>query len=429
MHSSLVRRSAHSPVSAVEVPFEEPLHLRDYWNVVRRRRGLAFLVFLVILGAGLARVALLRPVYKATAQILIERQIPSVLEFEQHPRTQAVDDFYQTQYRLLQSRLLARQVVERLGLLKEPEFGGPRSEAEVNTARQSAPGASPDMEQAIDGFLSSLRIEPIRDSQMVSVSFLSRRPDLAAHAVNTLAEAYIQQTLEFRYRVSAEAGSWLTDEANEQARKVQAAEAALQEFKEKEGLVSIDERRTLVEQRLKDLGSALTAAKTRRLQKEALYGQMQAASNPEELPGAMESPLIQGLRAELAQLERQGAQLAAKGYLEQHPEAVRLSAPDRGDAPEDRARGPARHQGRPERLRRGRGRRGAHLRGAGGGEERVARAREAGPALRRPQAGPRREPQRWPTSWWRARSRPTWPATSAPPTSTSSTRPSCRASP
>ena len=88
--------------------------------MVRRRRGLAFFILLLILAAGLARVVLLRPVYQATAQILIERQIPSVLEFEQHPRAQAVDDFYQTQYRLLQSRLLARQVVERLGLLKRP---------------------------------------------------------------------------------------------------------------------------------------------------------------------------------------------------------------------------------------------------------------------------------------------------------------------
>jgi capsular exopolysaccharide synthesis family protein len=326
MHTSLVRRSAPGALPAVEFPLEEPLHLRDYWNVVRRRRGLAFLIFLLILAAGTARVVLQRPVYQATAQILIERQIPSVLEFEQHPRTsQAWDDFYQTQYRLLQSRLLARQVVERIGLLHDPEFGGPRSTTEVSAARQATPGASPVMEQAIDAFLAALGIEPIRDSQMVAVSFLAGRPELAAQAVNTLAEAYIQQTLEFRYRVSAEAGSWLTDEANEQARKVQAAEAALQEFKEKEGLVSIDERRTLVEQRLKDLGSALTAAKTRRLHKEALYGQMQAAVNPEELPGAMDSPLIQGLRAELAQLERQGAQLAAQGYLDQHPEAVRLN--------------------------------------------------------------------------------------------------------
>jgi capsular exopolysaccharide synthesis family protein len=325
MHTSLVRRSAPGPLPAFEVPFEEPLHLRDYWNVVRRRRGLAICVLLLVVAAGMARVVLLRPEYQATAQILIERQIPSILEFEQPRAGQAWDDFYQTQYRLLQSRLLARRAVERVGLLHDPEFGGPRTTAEVSAATKAAPGASPAMEQAINAFLAGLGIEPIRDSQMVAVSFLARRPELAAQAVNTLADVYIQQTLEFRYRVSAEAGSWLAGEANEQARKVQAAESALQEFKEREGLVSIDERRTLVEQRLKDLGSALTAAKTRRLQKEALYGQMQHAASPEELPGAMASPLIQGLRAELAQLERQGAQLAAKGYLEQHPEAVRLS--------------------------------------------------------------------------------------------------------
>jgi hypothetical protein len=113
-------------------------------------------------------------------------------------------------------------------------------------------------------------------------------------------------------------------ESYKKAQKVQSAEAALQHIKEKEGLVSIEERRTLLEQRLKDLGGALTAAKTRRIQKEALYGQMQAG-NPEELAGALESPLIQGLRAELAQLERQGAQLAAQGFLDQHPEMVRLN--------------------------------------------------------------------------------------------------------
>ena len=326
MHAPLVRRSAPEDFPAGDSTLEEPLHLRDYWNVVRRRRALAFLVFLLIVAAGVARVVLVRPRYEATAQILIEREIPSVLEFEQSPRaSQAWDDFYQTQYRLLQSRLLARQVVERLGLLHDPEFGGPRSTAEVNAAHEAPPGRSPVMEEAIGAYLARLEIEPIRDSQMVEVRFQALRPDLAAQAVNTLAEVYIQQTLEFRYRVSAEAGSWLTNEAEEQARTVQAAEAALQEFKEKEGLVSIEERRILLEQRLKDLGSALTVAKTRRLEKEALYGQMRGVRDAEALPGVIASPLIQTLHAELANLERQGGQLAAKGYLEQHPEAVRLS--------------------------------------------------------------------------------------------------------
>jgi capsular exopolysaccharide synthesis family protein len=331
MQTSLARRPALDAFPVAEPPSsEEPLHLRDYWNVVRRRRGLAFLTFLLIVAAGAARVLLLRPVYQATSQILIEREIPSVLEFDQQHATKAWDDFYQTQYRLLQSRLLARQVVSRLDLLNDPEFGGPRPESERGAATKAAPGTSVAMEQAIDSFRDRLDVEPIRDSQIVEVGFRSLRPELAAQAVNTLAEVYIQQTLEFRYRVSAEAGTWLTNEADEQAQKVQAAEAALQTFKEQQGLVSIDERRTLLEQKLKDLGAALTVAKTRRLQKEALYQQMQGAANPEDLPGVIESPLVQSLRGELANLERQGAQLAAKGNLEMHPDVVRLNQEIKG---------------------------------------------------------------------------------------------------
>jgi capsular exopolysaccharide synthesis family protein len=310
-----------------DAPVPESLHVRDYWHVVVRRRGLALLVLALVVGAVAVRVVVIRPLYEATAQILIERQIPSVLEFEKSARTdEAWDDFYQTQYRLLQSRLLARKVVERLHLLQDPEFGGPRSSAEMQVAESAAAGASPDMEAAIDSFLDRLKIQPLKNSQLVGATFSAHRPDLAAQAANTLAEVYIQQTLDFRYRVSAEAGVWLSDESKEQAHKVEAAEAELQKFKEKEGLVSIEDRRALLEQKLKDLGSSLTVARTRRLEKEARYRQMQATANPEELPEAIGSPVIQGLRAELASLERQGAQLEAKGYMAQHPEVVKLTS-------------------------------------------------------------------------------------------------------
>jgi succinoglycan biosynthesis transport protein ExoP len=303
----------------------ESLHLRDYWNVLRRRRGLAFLVLLLVVGLGVARVYLIRPLYWSTAQILIERNVPNVLDFDRNARVNdALEDFYQTQYRLLQSRLLARKVVERLHLLDDPEFGGPRAVDDIETAESAAPGASPDMEGAIDDFLLRLKIQPVKNSQLVAIGFLSSRPELAAEAPNALADEYIQQTLDFRYRVSAEAGSWLATQGKEQTQKVEAAELALQKFKESEGLVSIEERRTLLEQKLKDLGSSLTAAKTRRLDKEALYRQMQTASSAEELPEVLQSPVVQSLRSELATLERQGAQLAAKGYLDDHPEVVRL---------------------------------------------------------------------------------------------------------
>jgi capsular exopolysaccharide synthesis family protein len=167
-------------------------------------------------------------------------------------------------------------------------------------------------------------VQPIKNSQMVAIAFESDQPELTARAANALVDVYIQQTLEFRYRVSAEAGAWLMNETREQSRKVEAAEQTLEAFKEEAGLVSFEERQALVEQKLKDLGSALTAAKTRRLERAALYEQMRAVSNPEELPEAIRSPLIQSLRTELAGLERQSAQLEAKGYLAEHPEVVRL---------------------------------------------------------------------------------------------------------
>src|SRR5262245_15824851 len=100
-------------------PVSEPVHLRDYWHVLLRRRWLVLLVLVGVVGFAVARVAVVRPQYRATTQLLIERQAPDVLDFDKNPRAQdAVDDFYQTQYRLLQSRLLARQVIEKLDLLQ-----------------------------------------------------------------------------------------------------------------------------------------------------------------------------------------------------------------------------------------------------------------------------------------------------------------------
>jgi capsular exopolysaccharide synthesis family protein len=215
-------------------------------------------------------------------------------------------------------------VIERLHLLDDPELGGPRAPADVAAAEQAAPGASPLMESAIDDFLSRLKVQPVKNSQLVAVSFGSGRPALSADVANALVDVYIQQTLDFRYRVSAEAGTWLDHESEEQSRKVQAAELALQKFTQEEGLANVEERRTLLEQKLKDQGATLNAARARRLDKEALARQMQSARSAEELPEVLASPLVQGLRAELAGLERQAAQLTAKGYLEGHPEVAKI---------------------------------------------------------------------------------------------------------
>src|SRR6185295_6487417 len=129
-------------------------HLWDYLAVVLRHRKFALAIFLTATAVATIRTLLTRPVYMATAQILIEREKSNVLNFKDVTEVDAAkDDYYQTQYRLLQSRSLARRVVESLNLLQDPEFGGPRAPEEVQAGLAAPPGSAPIVERAIDGLL------------------------------------------------------------------------------------------------------------------------------------------------------------------------------------------------------------------------------------------------------------------------------------
>jgi len=313
--------STTAPAGQAGVP--EETHLWEYLHVVLRRRRLVLAVFLTVAAAATVRTLLTRPVYEADVQILIERENPNVLTFKEVARVDSErDDYYQTQYKLLQSRALVRKVIEEMDLFQDPEFGGPQPAEQRAALKASAPGSSRVMEAAIDQFLSRVKVQPVRNSRLVLVGFEAYRPELAAQAANKLSQLYIQQTMEFRYQTSADAGLWLGSQIEEQRHKVEQAELALQKLKEKDGIVNIEERRTLVEQRLRELGTSLTALKTQRIEKEALYRQMKEAPNSEELPEVMRNPLIGSLRVELASLQRQSVQLQER-YLDQHPEVVK----------------------------------------------------------------------------------------------------------
>jgi capsular exopolysaccharide synthesis family protein len=302
----------------------EERHLLEYLDIALRRKRLVIAVALAVATYAAVRTFMTRSVYQATAQILIERESQNILTFKEVTAVDSArDDYYQTQYKLLQSRSLARKVIESQNLLQDPEFGGPRDPAGIEAARKAEPGASPVMEGAINALVGRLAVQPVKNSRLVSVSFEAFRPELTALVANELARKYIEQTLEFRYQTSAEAGEWLGQQIEDQRKKVEESEVTLQKLKEREGIVNIEERRTLLDQKLKELGTALNTLKTQRLEKEALFVQMRSAGNPEELPDVMRNPLVQSLRIELATLERQLAQLLEL-YLDQHPEVVRV---------------------------------------------------------------------------------------------------------
>ena len=284
---------------------------RHYLAMLHKRRA----IILTSLGLCLAVAVLYnyttRPVYQATTQILIDRDTPNVL-----PNKELVElvqggmDYYQTQYQLLKSRTLAERAVERLNLQKhsrardradDESLGAPAAVLGQAPAVVVDPSGMP-LSPAAAAFRSRIQVEPVPGSRLVNLHFRAYDPQVAASAVNMLAQLYIEQSLELRFTTSTEATGWLSDRLKEQQAKIDASERALQEYREKEGLVGQESREELVTQKLGTLNGALLDARTDRIAKETLYNQIASMgpSQIESFPLVMSSTQVQALKNDLA---------------------------------------------------------------------------------------------------------------------------------
>jgi polysaccharide biosynthesis transport protein len=329
-------------------------HLMDYVRVVYKRRWIAIPALLVVFLVGALNSFRTTPLYEARTQLLIEKDTPKVASLNTMFQEQDGwynDEFYQTQYRILQSRTLARRTVDLMNLSKHPALqqamapqSGPitvtgvfyGTVALVRRAVSGAPvdrAASPQHAEPRDPLgpyvglvLGSLNVVPVRNSRIVELRVTSSEPLLAADMANGVAKAYIQQNLEARFSASKEATDWLGERLAEQRKKVEETEAALQHFKETHDAIAVEDRQNIVVQRLADLNGAVTKAKTMRIEKEALYNQLKAVQGTaavDTFTAVLGNEYIQKLKSEIGDLQRQQAQLADK-YGDRHPEMVRI---------------------------------------------------------------------------------------------------------
>jgi capsular exopolysaccharide synthesis family protein len=333
---------------------EDEHHLLDYVKVAYKRRWIAIPAFLVVFLVGALNSYRTTPMYEASTQLLIEKDAPKIGRIDTMFQDQDGfynDEFYQTQYRILQSRSMAHRTAELMDLPNHPSLKKameePTSPITVSGLVSGAVGwlqgfftsgrepSKPAVatEEATDKYaaytgviLGSLTVAPVRNSRLVELRFSSTDPRLAADMANAHAKAYIQQNMEMRFSASKEASDWLGGQLAEQRKKVEESEAALQRYKETHDAVAVEDRQNIVVQRLADLNSAATKAKTGRIEKESQYNQLktlQGTTAVDSFPAVLANDYIQKLKSEIGDLQRQQAQLAEK-YGERHPEMVKV---------------------------------------------------------------------------------------------------------
>src|SRR4030043_2284284 len=315
---------------------EKEVHLRDYWKIIRKRIWIVTAFFLIVLIATAVGTFTMKPIYRGTVTIQINKENPQIVDFKEIFAVNTMDmDYYQTQYKILESRTLARRVVQTLKLSEHPEFQ-PNPEApfqkwKANTlsslssffaSSNKNPSENEKETQLVNQFLNKIKIEPIRNSRLVKIHFDSNTPQLSTQASNTLATTYIQQNLEARFVSTEQAKEWLTKQLEDLKAKVERADEDLQAFGSRHDIISLAEKENVTMQRLTELNETLTKAEAERMSKEALYKQT-GDRNPEPFPSILENKLIMDLKQAYIQLEAQYMKLS-ETFKPEYPEMIRL---------------------------------------------------------------------------------------------------------
>lgn len=323
--------------------FEDELNLREYWHVIRKRRWVVITLTCIIAVSVMILTFQQTPIYQATARILIEKEAPNILSFKEVLDLDTSNtDYYQTQYKILTSRTLARKALERLGLLdqnsRQAEEEAQFSLGTAITWVQQQLGLQEELvltaeeedvqreEHMITGFLRSITISPIRDSRLVDVSARSADRKQTALFANTLVDVYIEQNLDNKLSTTKDAVTWLSKELELTQQKLVESEAALHAYKQEHEIISIEDRQNIVMQKLSELNTAVNEAKIHRAALESEYKKIQqyGVTQLDTIPAVMNNQFIQELKAELSVLETKSSELQEK-FRSKHPsvEAVR----------------------------------------------------------------------------------------------------------
>lgn len=302
---------------------EEELHLRDYWKIILKYRWFVLSCFVIVSALGIIWTFMQRPIYRATSTIWIEKEAPKVVSFQEVLSVDtSTTDYYQTQYQILQSQTIARKVIYKLKLYQNPEF----------VSMDGIPVEQPKNYDEIDmgivnAFLSRLKIEPIRNSRIVKINYETFTPELSALIANTIADIYIEQSLETKTGVSQDAVAWLQKKIEELRQKVEASEMRVQKYKEENQIISLEERETVLAQRLNELNQQLMDAQLKRVEAETRYKNLERLSRePEMIQSTQEvigNSFIQSLKSQEVALEKEYAEMSKK-YGPKHPQLLRL---------------------------------------------------------------------------------------------------------
>jgi capsular exopolysaccharide synthesis family protein len=315
----------------------------DFVRYLRTLNRYKWGILMVVVAVGMLAsmyASSLRPVYRATATLMLEMGKPKVISnqdlYEAYNGT--TRDYFLTQFEIIKSRDLAERLVRTMQLTKNPEFDA-RQQARpwyadwvpaqfLPAAPGKLPSAQASEESVVAQVMANISLQPVRNTQLAKLSFESHDPVLAERVPNTLAMIYIISDLESRGETTRRSMSFLQEQARDLKQKLDVSERALQDFREKEKIVvakGVSVSGAI--RQLEELETALDAARKKGLDAETLFKrvniarQCKSAVALESLQVVQSNPIMTRFKEAEAEAERRVSE-ASKRYGPEHPKMV-----------------------------------------------------------------------------------------------------------
>lgn len=298
----------------------------------------ALVAGLTAAAAGLAFIVtgMLNPLYKSETRLLIETREPvySNDQTQQASDTSFDDRAVTSQVEILRSTDLIKQVARNLDLSSREEFDPSANPSAIGNVLimlglKKNPLDVPAEERVLKEFYKKLDVYAVPESRVLGIEFSSEDEALAAAVPNALVDVYLASQSGAKLENNTDASAWLEPEITKLRDRVRESESKVAEYRARTGLLLVNQQDTIAAKQLSDISTELSRVRAERADSEARAQSVRNALDNgqavDAVSNVLDSPVIQRLRESEGNIRAQLADVSTT-LLDAHPRMKGLRA-------------------------------------------------------------------------------------------------------
>ena len=289
---------------------EREVTLHDYIGVIIRRKWIVVGVFVVVMVGVILYNEMVAPVYEAVAVISVGEQ-RAMLPGMEYMMGVTGGTYLMNTVEEIKSYTLMEEVVRTLPGWVVKHFRD-ENKGEIS------------MEQMVRRLSDNVRVEQVRDADIIKVKVRAREPNVASVVANTIVEVLKRRRVEAIREEISEQRRYIEEQLPKIEERLTRVEQELKEFKEKNKVVALDEQSKEMLRGLTEAEVLYNEAKADREEIEQRLNYIRGKieeQRAELVPRVTQitSPLVEKLKQQLVELEAQYAELEVQNYPEDEP--------------------------------------------------------------------------------------------------------------